>query len=467
MRKLYWYLTGFAKKHGLIFIVSIVGAVAIFSVFIPTLVSSLETKKRNYVGLVGNYTIDSLPREVTEKISAGLTSINKDGSASPLLSQRWSVEQDGKTYRFILRDDIFWRDGKKLEPDDIKYNFDNVETIITPNDIVFKLPDSYAPFPTIVSEPVVRKEDEKYNFFFSRPTLIGVGKYKISDYETKGQRITEVTLDSKDDRYIYRFYLTENDAVLAFKHGEVDILENLSKKYDIFEWPNVNLKEDLNNNKYLAIFFNIRNSFFQKNIRQALAYAIETPEDISRSYGPINPDSWAYLQAGKNYNKDLDRAVERILDEVPQEKMEFELTTTSLYEAEAEKIKSEWEELGKRVFEACPKSDKVSQKVLCENTKISVKIRISNFPDTNNFQLMLIGQESPPDPDQYYLWHSEQSSNFSGYKNTRIDNLLEKGRQTFGQKERVEIYEEFQQFFLEDAPAIFIRHLYSYDISRK
>ncbi|MBP7700694.1 hypothetical protein KA111_01370 [Candidatus Woesebacteria bacterium] len=467
MRKLYWYLTGFAKKHGLIFIVSIVGAVAIFSVFIPTLVSSLETKKRNYVGLVGNYTIDSLPREVTEKISAGLTSINKDGSASPLLSQRWSVEQDGKTYRFILRDDIFWRDGKKLEPDDIKYNFDNVETIITPNDIVFKLPDSYAPFPTIVSEPVVRKEDEKYNFFFTRPTLIGVGKYKISDYETKGQRITEVTLDSKDDRYIYRFYLTENDAVLAFKHGEVDILENLSKKYDIFEWPNVNLKEDLNNNKYLAIFFNIRNSFFQKNIRQALAYAIETPEDNSRSYGPINPDSWAYLQAGKNYNKDLDRAVERILDEVPQEKMEFELTTTSLYEAEAEKIKSEWEELGKRVFESCPKSDKVSQKVLCENTKISVKIRISNFPDTNNFQLMLIGQESPPDPDQYYLWHSEQSSNFSGYKNTRIDNLLEKGRQTFGQKERVEIYEEFQQFFLEDAPAIFIRHLYSYDISRK
>lgn len=467
MRKLYWYLTGFAKKHGLIFIVSIIGAIAIFSAFIPALVSSLETKKRNYVGLVGNYTIDTLPREVTEKISAGLTTINKDGSASPLLSQRWSVEQDGKTYRFILRDDIYWRDGKKLEPDDIKYNFDNVETIITPNDIVFKLPDSYAPFPTIVSEPVVRKQDEKYNLIFTRPTLIGVGKYKITDYETKGQRITEVTLDSKEDRYIYRFYLTENDAVLAFKHGEVDILENLSKKYDIFEWPNVDLKEDLNNNKYLAIFFNIRNSFFQKNIRQALAYAIESPKDNSRSFGPINPDSWAYLQAGKNYDKDLDRAVERILDEVPQEKMQLELTTTSLYEVEAEKIKNEWEELGKKAFEACQKSSKVSQKVLCENTQISVKIRISNFPDTNDFQLMLIGQESPPDPDQYYLWHSEQSSNFSGYKNTRIDNLLEKGRQTFGQKERIEIYQEFQQFFLEDAPAIFIRHLYSYDISRK
>lgn len=467
MRKLYWYITGFAKKHGLVFGLSIVGAIIVFSIFIPTLVSSLEFKKRNYVGLVGNYTIDTLPREITEKLSAGLTTVNEDGSVSPLLSQRWSVEQDGKTYRFILKEDIYWRDGKKLEPQDIKYNFENVETIITPNDIVFKLPDSYAPFPTVVSEPIIRKEDVKYNLFFYRPTLIGIGKYKLSDYETKGQRITEVTLDSKTDRFIYRFYLTENDAVIAFKQGEVDTLPNLSKKQDIFNWPNIKLTEKLNTNKYLAVFFNIRNSFFSKNVRQALSYAIDKLTDETGATGPINPKSWAHLPAGKAYEKDIDRAVERLLDEIPQTKMDLELTTTSLFEQEAEIIKSEWEELGKKAFEECNSSNKITEKNLCENVKINVSLRISNFPDTNDFQLMLIGQESPADPDQYYLWHSEQSSNFTGYKNTRIDNLLEKGRQTFDLKERTEIYQEFQQFFLEDAPAIFIRHLYSYEVSRK
>ncbi len=467
MRKLYWYLTGFAKKHGLVFGLSIFGAIAFFSIFIPSLSSSFEIKKRNYVGLVGSYTIDNLPREVTEKLSAGLTSINKDGSVSPLLSQRWSVEQDGKTYRFILKEDIFWRDGKRLEPKDIEYNFENVETIITPNDIVFKLPDSYAPFPSVVSEPILKKEDAKYNLFFTHPILVGVGKYKMINYKTKGQRITEVILDSKTDRYIYRFYLTEDDAVTAFKLGEVDTLVNLSEGHDVYGWSNINLESTLNTNKYLAVFFNIRNSFFSKNVRQALSYAVENPVDETRAFGPINPESWAYLPAGKDYNKDLDRAAERLLDEVPQTKMDLELTTTSLYTEEAEKIKGEWEELGRKAFDLCQTSDKVSDKDMCENLKMNVSIRISNFPDTNNFQLMLIGQESLPDPDQYYLWHSEQSTNFSGYKNTRIDNLLEKGRKTFDQKERKEIYQEFQQFFLEDAPAIFIKHLYTYKVSRK
>ncbi|MBU0975019.1 hypothetical protein KKD03_04955 [Patescibacteria group bacterium] len=467
MRKLYWYLTGFAKKHGLVFLLSIVGAITVFSIFIPTLVSSLEFKKRNYVGLVGNYTIDNLPWEITEKLSAGLTTINEDGSVSPLLSQRWSIEQDGKTYRFILKENIYWRDGKKLEPQDIKYNFENVETIITPSDIVFKLPDSYAPFPTVVSEPIIRKEDVKYNVFFSRPMLIGIGKYKMTNYQTKGQRITEVILDSKNDRYIYRFYLTENDAIIAFKQGEVDNLPNLSKEHDIFNWPNINLTTTLDSNKYLAVFFNIRNSFFSKNIRQALSYAVENPNDETGAYGPISPKSWAYLPAGKAYEKDLERAIERLLDEVPQTKMDLELTTTSMFEPEAEKIKGEWEELGRRAFDGCISSSNVSNKAICENIKINVSLRISNFPDTNNFQLMLIGQKSPPDPDQYYLWHSEQSTNFTGYKNTRIDNLLEKGRKTVDQKERKEIYQEFQQFFLEDAPAIFIKHLYSYEVSRK
>ena len=98
--------------------------------------------------------------------------------------------------------------------------------------------------------------------------------------------------------------------------------------------------------------------------------------------------------------------------------------------------------------------------------KLKVSLKITNFPDVSNYEMLLIGQESPADPDQYQLWHSGESTNFTGYKNTRIDNLLEKGRQTTQFQERKEIYQEFQQFFLEDAPAIFIKHLDTYTISR-
>lgn len=466
MRKLYWYLTAYARKHGIVFISSILFTIIIFSFIAPSIISTVENKERKYIGVVGNYTIDNLPLEITSTLSAGLTKIEEDGSPSPLISERWSVEQDGKTYRFILKEDIFWTDGKKLEPEDIIYNFNNVETIITPNDVVFKLPDSFAPFPLSVSEPILRKVDQKYNLILSRPTLIGIGVYELIDYKTNGQRISELTLEGNNERLIYRFYFTEDTANTAFKNGEIDFLNGVSSRYDTADWPNTTVKEILNTEKYLAVFFNTRTSLFSKNMRQALSYAIEKPKDKTRALGPINPASWAYLPAGKAYHKDVERGVERLMSDIPQEKIILNLTTTALYEQEAEAIKDQWIHLGEEAYKDCQENSDIADKEQCKNLKIEVNIKISNFPDTSDFELLLVGQESLPDPDQYHLWHSEQSTNFTGYSNTRIDALLEKGRQTVGQQERKEIYQEFQQFFLEDPPAIFIRHLDSYDINR-
>lgn len=466
MRKFYWYLTAYIKKHGLIFFASVLVAILVFSFIIPSLVSTVEKSQHQYVGLVGEYTITSLPREITSKISAGLTTLEEDGSVSPLLAERWTVEQDGKTYRFVLKNDIYWQDGKKLTPEDIEYRLRDVETIITPNDIVFKLPDTYAPFPTVVSDPLFRTGKMAHWFFFEKPTLVGIGPYKISDYKQNGSRITEITLDGKDERITYRFYLTEQDAVTAFKHGKIDRLPDLSQAYDVMEWSNTATETNVNTSRYLAIFFNIRNPVFQKNIRQALSYAVQKPTGEIRAVGPINPESWAYLAGAKTYEKDTARAIERALDGVPAQPLELELTTTALFEPQAETIKTEWEAFGDQAVAACTTSDSVENKDFCSNLDISVNIRVTNFPDTSNFEMLLIGQEAPPDPDQYYLWHSEQSSNFTGYKNTRIDTLLERGRQTFDQSERREIYQEFQQFFLEDAPAVFLQHLESYSLSR-
>lgn len=467
MRKLYWYLSAYAKKHGLVFVASIVFAIIIFSVSISSIVSTLENKNTQYIGLVGSYTLETLPSVIKNKISAGLTKIEEDGTVVPFLAERFSAENDGKTFRFVIRQGLFYRDGKELKPEDISYAFNDVETIITPNDIVFKLPDSYAPFPTLTAEPIIRSVEERYYLFFSRPTLVGVGPFSVTDYRKNGSKLSEITIESKDEKEVYRFFLTEQDAINAFKAGEVDILPDISKETGLESWPNVNVIKNVQFNKYLAVFFNIRDPLFQKNVRQALAYAIEKPQDETRAIGPISPLSWAFLPAAKTYDKDIPRAIERALDGLPQQKLNINLATTPLYSDEAEQIKKEWEEFGNLAFDACQKSSTIKDKAPCENLKITVNLRITNFPDTSNFQVLLIGQESPSDPDQYSLWHSEQSTNFTGYKNTRIDNLLEKGRQSLDRQDRKEIYQEFQQFFLEDEPAIFIKHLSSFEVTRK
>ena len=98
----------------------------------------------------------------------------------------------------------------------------------------------------------------------------------------------------------------------------------------------------------------------------------------------------------------------------------------------------------------------------CPNLDITVQLRIQNLPDISNFQSMLIAQQIPQDPDQYFLWHSTQQTNFTGYKNPHVDKLLEDGRKTLDQKERRSAYLDFQQYLVEDSPAIFLRHLTLY-----
>jgi peptide/nickel transport system substrate-binding protein len=469
MRKFYWYLTAYVKKHGLTVAITVVAAVVIFSFLMPFLAKKISVKNRQYVGMVGDFNLNFLPKEIKQKLSVGLTTVDpEDQSIKPLLAERWVTENDGKTYRFTLKKGVKWQDGQELTPDDINYNLQDVETISTPNDIIFKLPDTFAPFPALTTEPIFKQTLERYLIFFKKPNLIGIGPYKISSYEMKNNSLRQITLESPDEILVYRFYLTEQDAIIGFKKGEVDLLLDVRQPGDLADWSDntVLIEEKINFDQYLAVFFNHNDPLITKNVKQALAYATEKPSSDIKAVGPINPKSWAFLEGGKDYSKDLDRAVERLISDPPEQSLEFSLTTTVLYLDQANHIKQQWQEFGELAVQKCQNSDEVEDKNLCSNMNIELHIKVTNFPDLQDYQLLLIGQEIPVDPDQYFLWHSEQPSNFTNYQNTRIDSILENARQALEYNDRLALYQEFQQFLLEDPPAIFLQHLISYDVRR-
>lgn len=466
MRKYYWYFTAYLKKHGLVLVSSIIGAIVIFSILVPTLAQTFEFKPRVYVGLVGKYNLDNLPDEVTSLISSGLTKLEEDGSTKTNLAERVSIEDDGQSYRYVLKKNLKWQDGKSLEPSDINLQLKDTQVVATKNDIVFKLPAPFAPFQSVAAKPLLRKTEQKHRLFFTRENVIGLGDYFVSDYSLKSNHLSQIVLDSATERRIFRFYLSEDQLVLAFKRGEIDIIDNLHTTHGLEGWTNISIEKTVRNDRYLGLFFDNHNPLFTKNVRQALSYATNKPTDKTRAIGPINPNSWAYLVGGKTYAYDLERAIERILADLPQLPFVVSLTTTNEFQKEAEKIKSEWDSFFLAAKEACNNSKDLKDKTICDNLNAQINLKVTNFPDLNNYEALLIGQEIAGDPDQYQLWHSDQPSNFTHYKNTRIDSLLERGRTTINQTERKEIYEEFQQFFLEDAPAIFIRHLETYRVTR-
>ena len=135
--------------------------------------------------------------------------------------------------------------------------------------------------------------------------------------------------------------------------------------------------------------------------------------------------------------KELLKKVEKIPESVI-------LSTVPAYSEIAEDIKKDWSAIG-------------------VDTKIIVSTELPS-----EYQIILIAQAIPSDPDQYNLWHSTQdTTNLSRLKNPRIDKLLEDGRKTSDYAVRFGIYSDFQKFLLEEAPAVFLFYPNSFNISRK
>lgn len=449
-RSLGWIASGFFKKHKRTLLIS--GLIGVLGfVFITKILPLLPQPKPTVrVGMVGLYSWETLPDEVHQKIGLGLTTIMEDGSVAPALAERWETSDKGKVYTFYLRENISWQDGTPLKASQLVYPFTDVE-ITSPDDrtIQFRLKEPFAPFPAIVGTAVFKDQ------------RIGTGPYELRNLKKKGDVVEKVNLTGPKLNYAYRFYPTLSAAAQGFTLGEVDVLQDVFEVPFGPEWQNdLVIEKRVRFDQYIGAFFNLQHPLLgDKTVRQALAYA--TKKDyggLKRAISPINPQSWAFNPEVKTYDFDADRARE-LFDKVFTEdeaasasaqhlpkKSEVELTilTTPTLLGLAEQIKATWEEaLG-----------------------IKVQVQTTNTV-SGDFDILLIGQEIFPDPDQYPLWHSTQPQNLTHYQSPKVDKLLEDARQILDQSKRKEGYFDFQRFLVEDTPVLFLYHPETYTISRQ
>lgn len=61
---------------------------------------------------------------VYANVFEGLTRINESGQVKAGLAERWVIEDDGLTYRFILHKDVTFHDGATLESSDVKFSLE-------------------------------------------------------------------------------------------------------------------------------------------------------------------------------------------------------------------------------------------------------------------------------------------------------------------------------------------------------
>ena len=101
--------------------------------------------------MIGEYDYNNLPEEIINKISNGLLFINEKGEYISAIASSWEVTNEGKEYRFHIRDGLIWSNGKKFTAEDINYNFMDIKTkVIDEKTIYFILKSPLPIFPTFL-----------------------------------------------------------------------------------------------------------------------------------------------------------------------------------------------------------------------------------------------------------------------------------------------------------------------------
>ena len=82
---------------------------------------------------------------------------------------------------------------------------------------------------------------------------------------------------------------------------------------------------------------------------------------------------------------------------------------------------------------------------------------VTQFSQTREFEMILLGISEGLDPDTTQLWHSKSigggALNGMGYKNPKVDDLLDQAVKTLDREKRKGLYQQVQGILMEDLPA--------------
>jgi peptide/nickel transport system substrate-binding protein len=432
---------------------------------------------------------------IVANIHDPLIEVDKDFMIAPILASSFEAAGDGLSFTFNLNEGVLFHDGEEFTSEDVKYTFEyyadpanttvsgptftKVDRVETPDDYTavvhlttvdaailvlgmtaFILPEHH--------HSVVGKEGHASN-------PIGTGPFKLLEWKPAEQ----TTLEAYDDYFrgrphldFYREEIVPEASVrtIALERGESDHAV----------WPLV--AEDhlrlINDDRFLVLrapsaainHFPLNNEhppLAEKEVRQAMMFAIDRDRlinDLERGLAVLATSNLSpalvfyYEPDVAQYSQDLDRA-RQILDDAgwtvgsggirEKDGVRLEFTCTVITgdqrrKPEAEIVQQDLLEVGIDMsIEEAPVATIIEQL-----TKPGVQMHSSLFNWTYG--------GGSGEPDARVTLRSDGARNYSHFKNSRVDELLDAGVATTDPDERREAYSEIQKIVAEEVPFLFI-----------
>jgi microcin C transport system substrate-binding protein len=455
---------------------------------------------------------DGYSSTVQAYVLESLASRNDDTYAwEPGLATEWAIAPDGKTFTFKLRPGVKWHDGKPVTAEDVKFSFDVIfdprfptahkrpyfegiekVDILDPQTVRFTAKTKYFQnFDTAAGMEIIPKHiyaNPKSKSELNK-TIIGSGPYKLDNYD-RGNRI--VLKKNPDwwgssaphlkDQYnfesiVFRFVKEEDISLQMLVRGNLDYdaltPEVYMEKTKGPEWGKSVIKVKTQNSapkSYGFIAWNLRNPIFKdRDVRVGLAHLVNRKLMIEKfrygmavpATGPVHISSEYASQKVKPFDYDPKAALELfrkagwkdsdndgILDKVIDgQKTDFRFTLI-LANADFQKYLTMYKEDAKQM------GVDIDVKVVEWNSFLKL-IDEKKFDAAS---LAWGGGSVDIDPKQ--IWHSASSgpggSNFISYQNPKVDELIDRARETMDKAARIPLMQEIYEQIAADAPYAFL-----------
>jgi len=464
--------------------------------------------------------ISDADRDLTALTYSGLLRATASGILVADLAKEYAISEDGLTYTFTLRDDVFFHDGTPITADDVVFtvtkaqdsvlkspkraNWDGVVVEKTgEKEVVFTLKQAYAPFLENTTLGILPKhiwdkaDPEQFSFSEFNIIPVGSGPYTVKNIKRDPSGIPAYydlkpfKKNALGEPYIanlrIRFYANEEELTNAFKKGEVESINAISPK----------TAEELREKGYrversplprvFGVFFNQNQAplFTDLAVRKALSVAVDKEriiDEVLYGYGtaiegPIPPGSIGYVSPDPENGSEVAGAGDGTGTSTPtraEEARDILLRNGWSMNEETGIMEKKTKSATAELAFALSTSDVSELKEVGELVKkqweaigARVDLKVFETGDLNQnvirprkYDALLFGEIVGRDSDLFSFWHSSQRNdpglNVALYANITADKLMEEARTISDTEERIAKYQEFKQEIAQDIPAVFI-----------
>ena len=438
----------------------------------------------------------------------------------PHIAQSWHVSEDGLVITFVLRDDVRFSDGEKLDAYDVQFSYDFIqnETIAAPREravmdkiksviatdertVVFTFVGPYFNSLALAGGLSILPKHfyEKYledpeTFNQSKGILLGSGPYQLSDPSgwTPDTGFVELQQNPRYwgpiqppyKRIVWRIIENESARLTTFRNGDIDRYgEVYGARVRPKEYQSLLDDKDINqharNYEYVSpsagysyIAWNQQRDgkstrFADKRVRLAMTYLTDREgiiRDIMLGYAvpamsPFRPNSEQHDKSLKLRAYNLDQALKLLSDAGYSDANGDGVLTNQQGELfEFELVYFQGNTDTRRIV--------LFLKDLYARAGIIMKPIAAEWSvmidliDKRNFDAITLGWSGGIETDIYQIFHSAQTSpggdNFVNFKSKKLDKLIENARETVEEANRMALWRQAERIIYQEQPYTFL-----------